>query len=44
MRDGACLLQNEQTIVFVEPEGGRFRTVRIPDDMRQRLEDQHVAA
>ena len=44
VREDDCLLQNEQTIVFVELHGDHFKTMRIPRDLRERLEAQYVAA
>lgn len=44
VRDGKCLLTNEQTIVFVETDGPRFKTIPIPDGIRERLQEQYVAA
>jgi 4-hydroxybenzoyl-CoA thioesterase len=44
VRDDECLLQNDQTIVFVKVEGQSFRTIPIPEGMRERLQDQYVEA
>ena len=44
VRDDECLLKNEQTIVFVKVEGQSFRTIPIPEEMRERLQDQYVEA
>jgi 4-hydroxybenzoyl-CoA thioesterase len=43
VRDNECLLENEQTIVFVKRNGWDFQTVPIPDGMRERLLGQYVA-
>ena len=44
VRDGVCLLQNEQTIVFVTWQGDEMQTIPIPDSIRKRLQEQYVAA
>jgi acyl-CoA thioesterase FadM len=44
VRGDECLLENEQTIVFVKLNGRDFQTIPIPDDMRERLQEQYVAA
>ncbi|MCH8335991.1 MAG: hypothetical protein IIC61_08895 [Proteobacteria bacterium] len=44
VRGDECLLENEQTIVFVKLNGRDFQTIPIPDGMRERLQDQYVAA
>lgn len=44
VRGDECLLENEQTIVFIEVGGPGFKAIPIPDGMRQRLEEQYVAA
>ena len=36
--DGACLVDNTQTIVFVEMLRNDYRSIPIPDDMRKQLE------
>ncbi len=43
VRDDECLLINEQTIVFVRRDGPHFQTIPIPDDIRERLQEQYVA-
>jgi 4-hydroxybenzoyl-CoA thioesterase len=44
VRGDECLLQNDQTIVFVKVNGADFQTIPIPDEMRTRLQEQYVAA
>ena len=44
VRGDECLLENEQTIVFVKLNGRNFQTIPIPDGMRERLQEQYVAA
>ena len=44
LRGDECLLANEQTIVFIRREGRQFHSIRIPDALRERLQEQHVAA
>jgi len=44
VQDGECLLENVQTIVFVNKNGTEFKSIPIPDEIRQRLQDQYVAA
>jgi len=44
VRGNECLLENEQIIVFVKLDGRTFQTIPIPDDIRQRLRQQYVAA
>lgn len=44
LRDGECLLENEQVVVFIRTGGPQFVTIPIPDDIRPRLQEQHVAA
>ena len=44
VRGDECLLQNEQTIVFVKVNGRDFQTIPIPDGMRERLQEQYVEA
>ena len=44
VRGDECLLENEQTIVFIKLNGRDFQTIPIPDGMRERLQDQYVAA
>ena len=44
VRGDECLLENEQTIVFVKLNGRDFQTIPIPDGMRERLQEQYVAA
>ena len=44
VRDNECLLETEQIIVFVKIDGRDFRTMPIPDKMRERLQEQYVAA
>lgn len=44
VRAGECLLENEQTIVFVKKNGREFQTIPIPETVRDRLQDQYVAA
>jgi acyl-CoA thioesterase FadM len=43
VRDDECLLENEQTIVFIKVDGPNFETIPIPDEMRERLQEQYVA-
>jgi hypothetical protein len=35
--------ENEQTIVFIKVDGPNFETIPIPDEMRERLQEQYVA-
>lgn len=44
VRGDECLLENEQTIVFVKLNGRDFQTIPIPSGLRERLQDQYVAA
>ena len=44
VRGDECLLENQQTIVFIKLNGRDFQTIPIPDDMRERLQEQYVAA
>jgi len=44
VRHNECLLENEQTIVFVKVNGTDFKSIPIPDEIRQRLLEQYVAA
>jgi len=44
VRGDECLLQNDQTIVFVKVNGADFQTIPIPDEMRTLLQEQYVAA
>jgi 4-hydroxybenzoyl-CoA thioesterase len=44
VRGDECLLENEQTVVFVELTDGDFRPIPIPDGIRAGLEEQYVAA
>jgi len=44
VRDGECLLENEQTIVFVKLTSTGIKSIPIPDEIRQRLQEQYVAA
>jgi 4-hydroxybenzoyl-CoA thioesterase len=43
VRDGVCLIENEQVIVFVKLTGRDFKTISIPDGVRQQLQEQYVA-
>ena len=43
VRGDECLLENEQVIVFVKLNGREFQTIAIPDDIRERLQEQYVA-
>ena len=43
VRGNECLLETEQIIVFVKIDGRNFRTMQIPDRMRDRLQEQYVA-
>lgn len=43
VRDSECLLENEQTIVFINVHEGKFETILIPDELRARLQAQYVA-
>ena len=43
VRGDECLLENEQTIVFIKRNGRDFQTVPIPDGVRERLQEQYVA-
>jgi 4-hydroxybenzoyl-CoA thioesterase len=40
VRDGECLMENEQVIVFVRMRNDGFDTITIPEDIRLRLEAQ----
>ena len=44
VRGEECLLENEQIIVFVKLHGRDFKTIPIPESIRERLQDQYVAA
>ena len=44
IRGDECLLETEQIIVFVKVNGREFRTIPIPDGIRERLQEQYVAA
>jgi 4-hydroxybenzoyl-CoA thioesterase len=44
VRGGTCLLQNEQTVVFIKLIGRDFQTIPIPGGIRAALEKQYVAA
>lgn len=39
-----CLLETEQTIVFIKRKGREFIPMPIPADIRKKLEEQYVAA
>lgn len=43
VRDDACLLQNEQVIVFVRQDKGKLQTIPIPAEIRALLQEQYVA-
>jgi acyl-CoA thioesterase FadM len=43
VRGDECLLENEQTIVFIKRNGRDFQTIPIPDGVRERLQEQYVA-
>lgn len=43
VRGSECLLENEQTIVFIKRNGRDFQTIPIPDGVRERLQEQYVA-
>lgn len=43
VRGDECLLENEQTIVFIRRSGRDFESVPIPDSIRERLQEQYVA-
>ena len=43
VRGDACLLQNEQVIVFVKQKKGNLQTMPIPGEMRALLQEQYVA-
>jgi len=43
LRGDECLLETEQIIVFVVGSGRKFKTIPIPDSIRERLQEQHVA-
>lgn len=42
VRGDECLIENEQTIVFIR-NGVKFESIPIPDELRGRLQAQHVA-
>lgn len=44
VRDGDCLMQNDQTIVWVNSRDGHFHSVPIPQSVRKQLQEQYVAA
>lgn len=44
VRDDECLIENEQTVVFIRFRGSQFETISIPAELRARLQDSHVAA
>ena len=44
VRGDECLLENDQIIVFVKLNGRDFHTIPIPLGLRERLQDQYVAA
>jgi acyl-CoA thioesterase FadM len=44
VRDDECLLETEQIIVFIKVKDREFRPMPIPDDIRERLQEQYVAA
>ncbi len=44
VRGDECLLENEQIIVFIKLHGRDFKTIPIPESIRERLQDQYVAA
>jgi len=44
VRGDECLLETEQIIVFVKVKGREFKTMPIPDEIRERLLEQYVAA
>ena len=44
VRGDECLLENEQTIVFIKRNGREFESILIPDKVRERLQEQYVAA
>lgn len=44
VRGDECLLENEQTIVFITVKGPQFETIPIPEEIRERLQKQYVAA
>ena len=43
VRGDECLLENEQTIVFVKSDGRDFESIPIPEGVRERLQEQYVA-
>lgn len=43
VRGDECLLENEQTIVFIKVNGLKFESMPIPDELRRHLQEQYVA-
>ncbi len=43
VRGEECLLENEQTIVFIKANGLKFESIPIPHELRERLQEQYVA-
>ena len=44
VRGDECLLETEQIIVFIKVKGREFQTMPIPGEIRERLQEQYVAA
>ncbi len=44
VRGDECLLETKQIIVFFKVKGREFKTMPIPDEIRERLQEQYVAA
>lgn len=44
VRGDECLLETEQIIVFIKVKDREFQPMQIPDEIRERLQEQYVAA
>lgn len=44
VRGDECLLETEQIIVFIKVHGRKFQPMPIPDEIRERLQEQYVAS
>jgi 4-hydroxybenzoyl-CoA thioesterase len=44
VQDEECLLETEQVIVFIKRKGREFISMPIPDEIREGLQEQYVAA
>jgi 4-hydroxybenzoyl-CoA thioesterase len=44
VQDDECLLETEQVIVFIKRKGREFISMPIPDEIREGLQEQYVAA